>query len=104
MIVTVTTFNLPKPVSRAEALAIFRSTAPKYRGVPGLLQKRYIFSEDGSSLGGVYVWKTKADADAMYTPEWREFVRGKYQTEAIVSYFDSPVLVDNVTEQIVFDE
>ena len=35
----------------------------------GLLMKYYLSRESGGS-GGVYIWKSKEDADAWYTPEW----------------------------------
>ncbi len=104
MITTITTFRLPKPITREEAKQIFLSTAPKYRDVPGLVRKVYILSEGGDTAGGVYLWKTRADAEAMYTDSWREFVRGKYDTEPSVVYFDSPVIVDNLAGAILSDE
>jgi len=104
MIITLTTFRLPKALSRAEARAVFASTAPTYRGVKGLLRKHYVIADDGATVGGVYLWEARADAEAMYTDAWRAFVRGKYGTEPVVTYFDSPVLVDNVAGQIVADE
>ena len=103
MITTMTTFRLPKPISRDEARSIFLSTAPKYRDVPGLLRKVYVLSEDGATAGGFYLWKTRADAEAMYTEAWREFVRGKYGTDPTVTYFDSPVVVDNVSGETLSD-
>lgn len=103
MITTLTSFTLPKPISRAEAVAIFRSTAPTYRGVPGLIRKTYVLYPDGVTVGGVYLWQTRADAEAMYSDDWRAFVRGKYGCEPQVTYLDSPVVVDNVTQQIVID-
>jgi hypothetical protein len=104
MITTITTFRLLKPITREQARSTFLSTAPKYRSVPGLIRKCYIWSEDGSTVGGVYLWKSRAEADAMYTESWRAFVREKYGTEPIVTYFESPVVVDNVTNQILTDE
>lgn len=104
MIIAITSFKLPKPISRDEAQRIFLSTAPTYQGVEGLLQKHYVLSEDGATAGGVYFWKTRAAADAMYTAAWREFVREKYGTEPTVTYFDSPVVVDNVTGQVFQNE
>lgn len=104
MIIALTTFRLPKPVTRQEALDIFRSTAPKYQGVPGLLKKHYVLSDDGATVGGVYLWNTRADAEAKFTPAWREFVRGKYGTEPDVTYLDSPLTVDNVANQVFIDE
>jgi hypothetical protein len=104
MITVLTTFTLPKAITREEARGIFLSTAPKYRGVPGLLRKTYVLSQDGLTAGGVYLWNSKAEADALYTEAWRTFVRDKYGTEPTLTYFESPVVVDNVTEQIISDE
>lgn len=104
MIIAITAFNLLKPITREEARRIFLSTAPTYQGVPGLFRKHYVLSEDGLTAGGVYLWNSKAEAEAMYTEAWRAFVRGKYGTEPRVTYFDSPVTVDNVAQQVLTDE
>ena len=104
MITTITTFRLLKPITREEARTIFLSTAPRYRGVPGLVRKCYVLSQDGSTVGGIYLWSTRADADAMYTESWKAFVRETYGTDPTVAYFESPVVVDNVTNQILSDE
>ena len=104
MITAFTTFTLPKPITREEARNIFLSTAPKYQGVKGLFRKVYVLSEDGLTAGGVYLWNSRADAEAMYTEAWRSFVRDKYGTEPTVTYFESPVVVDNVTQQVLSDE
>jgi hypothetical protein len=101
MIITVTTFSLPQAITLDEAKRIFLGTAPKYREVNGLVSKRYILSEDGRTAGGIYTWKSRAHAQALYTDAWREFVRGKYGSDPVVTYFDSPVFVDNVAGQIV---
>lgn len=103
MITVFTAFTLPKPITRDEARGIFLSTAPKYRGVQGLVRKTYVLSEDGQTVGGVYLWNSRADAEAMYTEAWREFVRGKYACEPAVTYFETPVVVDNVAGEILTD-
>lgn len=104
MITVMTTFKLPQPLTREEARRIFLSTAPKYRGVQGLVRKVYVLSEDGGTVGGLYLWQSRAEAEAMYTDAWRAFVREKYRTEPTVTYFESPVVVDNVTQRIDCDE
>ncbi len=104
MIIALTTFHLPRPITREEARSIFLSTARKYQGVQGLLRKHYVLSEDGATVGGVYLWNSRSEAEAVYTASWRSFVREKYGTDPTVSYFDSPVVVDNVTQQILADE
>ena len=104
MITTITTFRVPKPLTREEARRIFLSTAPKYRDVPGLVRKAYVLSEDGATAGGVYLWKSRADAEAMYTPAWRAFVRERYGSDPAIVFFESPVIVDNDRGEIVSDE
>jgi hypothetical protein len=104
MITVFTAFTLPKPLTREEARSIFLSTAPKYRGVKGLFRKYYVLSQDGATVGGVYLWNSRAEAEAMYTESWRAFVREKYGADPTVSYFESPVVVDNVTQQVLTDE
>lgn len=103
MITVFTTFQLPKPITRDEARRIFLSTAPKYQGVAGLIRKCYVLSEDGSTAGGIYLWNTRAEADAVYTEGWRDFVREKYGSEPSLAYFETPVVVDNVTGEILSD-
>ena len=103
MITTITMFRLPKPLTRDEARKIFQSTAPKYLGVPGLVRKVYVLYPEGDAVGGIYLWKSRADAEAMYDESWRVFVREKYGTEPSVTYLDSPIVVDNVTNEIISD-
>jgi hypothetical protein len=95
MIVTIVTFQLPKPSTLAEITRTFQSTAPKYQGMKGLLRKNYWMSEDGRRAGGIYVWESRADAERLYTPEWKKFVEDKYGSPTILEYLHSPVMVDN---------
>lgn len=103
MITAFTSFTLPKPMTREEARSIFLSTAPKYQGVQGLFRKTYVLSQDGVTVGGIYFWNSQAEAEAMYTDSWRAFVREKYGTEPTVTYFETPVVVDNVAQQVLTD-
>jgi hypothetical protein len=103
MITALVQFKLPQPVTREKAQEIFISTAPKYRETPGLIRKYYLLSENGRTAGGVYLWKSKKDAEALYTNEWGSYIREKYGASPKVTYFESPVVVDNVTNEIVSD-
>mgnify|MGYP000908109707 CR=1 FL=1 len=47
MITVIATFQLPRPITRDEARAIFQSTAPKYQGLAGLIRKYYAKTRDG---------------------------------------------------------
>ena len=96
MIVSIVTFKLPKPWTVEEAAAVFQSTAPKYLYKPGLVRKHYYVTETGDRAGGIYLWKTKADAEACYTPEWKAMVTEKYGTPPDILYVNVPVSVDNI--------
>jgi len=104
MITALIQFKLPKPVTRAQAQEIFLNTAPKYRETPGLLRKYYLLSLDGGTGGGVYLWRSREDAERLYTVEWEKFIFDKYGSDPTVTYFESPVIVDNLTGEIIRDE
>ncbi|MCO5121343.1 MAG: YdhR family protein [Burkholderiaceae bacterium] len=100
MIVSIVTFKLPEIWTVAQAAEVFRSTAPKYLGRPGLVRKHYYLSESGDRAGGIYFWESKAAAEACYTPEWKATVTEKYGSPPDVFYVDVPVTVDNVASTI----
>lgn len=101
MITVIATFKLPKPLSLQEAKAIFQSTAPKYQDQQGLVRKYYILSEDGTTAGGVYLWRSREEAEALYTDDWKAFIQSKYGSEPSLVYMQSPVIVDNTTHQVL---
>jgi Putative mono-oxygenase ydhR len=96
MITAIVQFKLPQPVSLEEAARMFESTAPKYRNLPGLIRKYYLRAPDGGTAGGVYLWESQAAAEKVYNTEWRERVTALYGNAPQVTYFDTPVIVDNL--------
>jgi hypothetical protein len=104
MIIAFVQIPLPNALSIEEARNIFLSTAPKYVEFKGLVRKNYILSEDGRTGGGMYLWQSKEDAARMYTEEWQEFIVEKYGSRPIISYFHSPVIVDNLSKQILSED
>lgn len=103
MITAIVEFKLPQSITGSQAEEIFRSTASKYQGMPGLLRKYYFITPDGSKAGGVYLWRSRADADRVYTQEWKAFVRGKYGSDPSLTFLETPVVVDNVLNEIITD-
>jgi Putative mono-oxygenase ydhR len=103
MITVLVQFHLPQPLTREKAREIFLSTAPKYREISGLIRKNYLLSQDGSTAGGAYLWKSREEAERLYTDEWKKFIFDKYGAHPSLTYFETPVVVDNVTGEIVTD-
>ena len=104
MVTAFVQFRIPAPMTQQRAKEVFMSTAPKYRQARGLIRKYYLLSEDGGTAGGVYLWQSKGDAEALYTQEWKNFVKEKYGAEPSIVYFHSPVVVDNLSNEIIEDQ
>jgi hypothetical protein len=100
MITAVVQFALPSPVSLAEATKLFESSAPKYQNLKGLVRKYYLRSEDGRTAGGVYLWESRAAAEAVYNDEWRERIAKLYGGKPTIMWFDTPVVVENASGAI----
>ena len=95
MITAVVPIPVPKAISSEEAARAFELTAPIYQGLRGLVRKYYLRSEDGRRVGGIYLWETRAAAEAVYNSEWKARVTQLYGSEPEISWFDTPVIVDN---------
>ena len=101
MITALVQFKLPQPVSADTARGLFLESAPNFQTVPGLLRKYFILAEDGASAGGVYLWESREQAEQLYTREWFEHLQERFGSTPTVTWFDSPVVVDNVTSEII---
>lgn len=103
MVTALVQSKVPKPMGKEQAKEVFMSTAPKYQEAQGLIRKYYLLSEDGDTVGGVYLWRSREDAEKLYTREWKNFIQEKYGGEPSIVYFHSPVVVDNLTNEIIKD-
>ena len=101
MITAVATFKLTPGTSLEDATAIFKSTAPRYRGMSGLVRKNYLFDPETCTGGGCYLFDSRAAAEAIFNDDWRALIKDKYGAEPDIQYFETPVLVDNVSGEIV---
>jgi hypothetical protein len=95
MITAIVQISLPEPISSEAAARAFELTAPIYQGFRGLARKYYLRSEDGRRVGGVYLWETRAAADALYNADWKARVKQLYGADPEISWFDTSVIVDN---------
>jgi hypothetical protein len=96
MITAIVRFPLKPGTTLEEAKALFEGSAPKYQGAPGLVRKYYLFGEDGTG-GGAYLWETRQAAERMYTTEWKKMIADRYGSPPQISYFETPVIVDNTS-------
>ncbi len=100
MITAFVQFQLADGATLECATAIFRSTASRYLGMPGLIRKYYIFDPETGKAGGIYLFESRAAAQAVFDDTWRALVREKYRCEPEIRLLETPVSVDNVTGEI----
>ncbi|NVN89389.1 MAG: YdhR family protein [Desulfuromonadales bacterium] len=103
MITALVQLRLPEPVTRGKARDMFSGTAPNYTTVRGLIRKYYLLSDDCQTAGGVYLWASRQDAELFYTDNWKKFIVEKYGNQPTITFFDTPVIVDNDAGQIMKD-
>jgi hypothetical protein len=101
MVTEVVTFKLPTGMTRDKLIENYQQSAPRWRANPDLLRKNYLFDEGSGHGGGVYLWKTIEDAKKWHGEEFRKRLKELYGSDPEIRYFETPIVVDNVTEQIV---
>src|SRR5579885_640603 len=101
MITSITRFQLPHGVPIEAVKNGFREVAPKFKNPPGLLRKYFLISQDGKTGGGVYLWNSMEEARTFSEGVLRQMIKSKFQVEPSIEYFDAPVIVDNVTSEII---
>ena len=51
--------------------------------------------------GAVYLWETRAAAEKTYDDAWRRSFIERYGADPSVTYFDTPVIVDNLAGETI---
>ena len=100
MITAIVQYKLPPHIDLAACAAHFRRIAPGFRDVPGLIRKQFIYAEDGWA-GGVYLWQTRAAAEAFYTGPWLDGVRERYGMDPQIKFFQTACITDNATGAVL---
>lgn len=103
MITTIVNFTPPSAITLEAATDLFENGADNYQTVPGLIRKYYLLSDDGKTAGGVYLWESQEKADAFYNQEWFQFIENKYHCRPVISYFQTPVIVDNLAGTLIVE-
>jgi hypothetical protein len=101
MITELVLFNLPEGMTREQVVSNYRQTTQKWRANPHLIRKNYLFNGEARQGGGVYLWKDVEAAKRWHDDAWRSKVVELYGSEPVISYFETPFVVDNAAQDIV---
>ncbi len=86
---------------KATSIAGASKSAPLYREVKGLIRKDFLNGEDCG--GGVYLWESRAAAEAWFNDEWWGWIEERFGARPTLTYFDHYVTVDNAAGEIRVD-
>src|SRR5215475_2429561 len=103
MITAITRFQLPPGVPTETIKKGYLEVAPRFKQPSGLLRKYFLISEDGKTGGGVYLWNSMEQARSFSEGVLLPMIKEKFQLMPSIEYFDSPVVVDNLTSEIIAD-
>jgi hypothetical protein len=95
MITAIVRFKLPATIDATKVAELFHGSAPKYQGIKGLVRKYYLYDAESRTGGGCDLWESREAADRVYTAEWRKMITERYGSSPEISYFETPVIVDN---------
>ena len=96
MITAIVHWRADEGISREELLTRFRKSIPVYKGREHLLRKYICFDMEAHRGLGVYLWDDRAAADAFYEIA-RPMIKEETGYDPVVEFFDTPIIVDNVT-------
>jgi hypothetical protein len=100
MYTTITKFPVPAGAEPAMLRSAFSEVAPLFQETAGLLSKSFLLSEDGTYAGGVYLWESRKHAEE-FEPRVREMIMENLGVDPEITYFETPVVVDNQQKKIL---
>ena len=103
MITAIVQYRLPPTIDQAACAAHFHKIAPGFRNVPGLLRKQFIYADDGWA-GGVYLWRTRADAERFYSGPWLDGIRERDGMNPEIRYFHTAAITDNSPQAVLLPD
>jgi hypothetical protein len=89
------TFRVPAGTSREALRETIARTAHTYLNIPGLVRKYYGIAEDGQSIVGIYLWRSREQAHAFYTPDWVRLVTERWGAVPLRAEWETPMVVES---------
>jgi hypothetical protein len=98
------TYAVPRDLHEPAIRELFNGVAGNYVGVPGLVRKYFGFTEDATSVIGIYLWESREAADAFYTDEWMAGVTERWGAAPLKQEWVVPVVAESVEGKVVTAE
>lgn len=101
MTTVIVTYKLPKALPRSTVLERFKVAAEtKFKGMPGLHSKQFCYDEKTGNGLSVYLWQSKEQAKAFFTPEFQASFESIFGVKPDFEILDTLLVVDNRVDDI----
>ena len=101
MITEIVLFRLPEGMTREDAIAKYRLTVPTWQANPDLIRKAFLYDETSRGGGAVYHWTNMEAAKLAHGLEFQKRIQATYGCEPELQYFETPIIIDNTTKQVI---
>ena len=102
MFVVIVKFKISDSVDNDSIKEKFKETAPMYQETKGLIRKNYLFNESKNIAGGVYIFDNSENGFAWFDESRIQWLTDRY-SQPEITYFDSPVEVNNDSNKIYIE-
>ena len=96
MITVIVDWQAPPQANREQLIEEFSESIPLYKGRDHLIRKYIVYDPETNAGKGIYLWDDRAAAEAFYAMAAPK-IREETGHDPVISYFETPILVDNQT-------
>lgn len=100
MITAIVKIKIPEGLTLKQYEEQTRKIAGNFLGVPNLIRKNFLHNDEEGYAGGIYTWDNKEAAVAFYAGPWLDNVHNLFGVEPEITYYYTPVIVDNESGDI----
>jgi hypothetical protein len=101
LITEIVLFKLPAGMTREDYHRRARESAPAWGANPTLVRKNYLYDAERGYGGGAYLWPSVAEAQKWHGDAFKQRIKELYGSEPTFTYYETPIVVDNVARRIV---
>ncbi len=92
-VAVVVAIPIPAGMSRAAVEASFQKSAPAFQSLPDLKEKYFTVNEETHRAGGIYLWSSRAAAQAFFSDSWKAGINSTYGSPAELTWYDAPLII-----------
>jgi hypothetical protein len=92
-VAVVVAIPIPAAMTRAAVEAAFTKSAPAFKAMPDLKQKYFTVNDETHKAGGIYLWSSRAAAQAFFSDSWKAGIVSTYGAPAELTWYDAPLII-----------